>query len=162
MPATSRKHLEIEERRKKVAANMLAGLSSRDMEGPLGVSHGTIISDMKAIFKQLRDETVATTASAVDMQERRLNRALNAIWQRVLDGDLEAIAAFLRIEERRARLRCLDGTVTANLNIGGNADAPPIRAQIVTVDPDEFNREFAALLGLGDGADDGAGDAEPE
>lgn len=157
-----RKELEIAERRKKVAANMLAGLSSRDMEEALGVSHGTVISDMKAIFKELAEDRIRNAAGAADKQERRLDRALNAIWQDVLAGKPEAIAAFLKIEERRAKLRFLDAPVTANLNIGGNADAPPIRAQIVTVDPDEFNREFATLLGLGDGADDGAGDAEPE
>jgi hypothetical protein len=103
---------------------MLAGLSSRDMEGPLGVSHGTIISDMKAIFKELRDATLRDADKAADLQERRLDRALNAMWQAVLDGNLQAIDRFLRVEERRAKLRGLDAP--EKMQLGGIPGGEPI------------------------------------
>jgi hypothetical protein len=66
---------------------------------------------MKAIFKELAEDRIRNAAGAADKQERRLDRALNAIWQDVLAGKPEAIAAFLKIEERRAKLRFLDAPI---------------------------------------------------
>lgn len=46
--------------------------------------------------------------------------------------------------------------------LGGDPGAPPIKGEIVNLDADAYNREFAALLGIGDGAGDGDADAEPQ
>jgi len=45
---------EAEERRKKVAANLLAGLNYRDMAEALNIGIGTISGDVKMILKRLR------------------------------------------------------------------------------------------------------------
>ena len=95
-------------RRRQVAANLLAGLNYREMAEALGVSLGTIKNDVDFVMGHWQREQVAAATDYVTLQERRLDRALNAIWARVLNGDDKAIAAMLKIEERRAKLRGLD------------------------------------------------------
>ena len=95
-------------RRKQVAANLLAGLTYREMAEAFGVSLGTIKNDVDYVMAHWQREQVTAATDYVTLQERRLDRALNAIWERVLAGDDKAITALLKIEERRAKLRGLD------------------------------------------------------
>ena len=97
-----------EQRRKQVATNLLAGLNYREMAEALGVSIGTITEDVRILMGRWQREQVETVDDYLQLSERRLDRALNAIWGDVLDGDLKAIDRMLRIEERRAKLRGLD------------------------------------------------------
>lgn len=97
-----------EHRRKQVAANLLAGLTYREMAEAFGVSLGTIKNDVDFVMQHWQREQVTAATDYITLQERRLDRALNAIWERVLAGDDKAIAAMLKIEERRAKLRGLD------------------------------------------------------
>lgn len=99
---------ERELRRRQVAANLLAGLNYREMADALGVSLGTVKNDVEAIIKRWQSEQVEATGDYLNLVERRLDRALNAIWDGVLSGDPKAIMAMLRIEERRAKLLGLD------------------------------------------------------
>jgi hypothetical protein len=107
---------EVELRRKKVAANLLGGLNYRQMAEALGVSIGTISSDVKIILGRWQREQVKDACDYVQMELVRLDRALNAIWDRVLEGDLKAIETMLKIEERRARLLDLDAPITIKAN----------------------------------------------
>jgi hypothetical protein len=107
---------EVELRRKKVAANLLGGLNYRQMAEALGVSIGTISSDVKIILGRWQREQVKDADDYVQMELVRLDRALNAIWDRVLEGDLKAIETMLKIEERRARLLDLDAPITIKAN----------------------------------------------
>jgi hypothetical protein len=95
-------------RRRQVAVNLLAGLNYREMAEALGVSLGTIKNDVDVVMGHWQQEQVAVATDYVTLQERRLDRALNAIWAQVLNGDDKAITAMLKIEERRAKLRGLD------------------------------------------------------
>ncbi len=99
---------ERELRRRQVAANLLAGLNYREMAEALDVSLGTVKNDVAAVIKRWQSEQVAATGDYLSLAERRLDRALNAIWDGVLSGDPKAIMAMLRIEERRAKLLGLD------------------------------------------------------
>lgn len=91
-----------------VAANLLAGLTYRDMAGALNVSISTIADDVKVIIGRWQREQVRDTGEYVELELLRLDRAINAIWTKVQAGDLGAIGAMIRIQERRARYRGLD------------------------------------------------------
>jgi len=95
-------------RRAKVIANLSAGLSYRQMAEALGVSIGTIKNDVAIVLGRLRKNTIQDAAQHIQVQVRRLDIALNAIWGKVLDGDLKAIATMIKIEERRSKLLGLD------------------------------------------------------
>lgn len=106
----SRKNKEAEReiRRKKVAANLLAGLNYRAMAEALGVSLSTVAEDVKIILGRWRREQVGLVDQVMQLELVRLDRALNAIWEQVLAGDHRAITSMLKIMERRAKLLGLD------------------------------------------------------
>src|SRR5512145_166589 len=99
---------ERELRRRQVAANLLAGLNYREMADALGVSLGTVKNDVAVVMERWQIEQIESVGDYLSLAERRLDRALNAVWDRVLDGDPKAILVMIRIEERRAKLRGLD------------------------------------------------------
>jgi len=116
------KSAAMEERRKTVAANLVAGLNYRDIAGALGVSVGTVASDVKMIMGRWRADQVREVNEVVQLDLRRLDNALNAIWDNVHKGDDTAIGTMLRILERRAKLLGLDKPLTVNFGEMSNAD----------------------------------------
>lgn len=118
---------EIEVRRKKVAANLTAGLNYRDMAEALGVSLATVAGDVKVIIERWQDEQASTIGQWVQLESHRLDRALNAIWDKVQAGDLGAIDRALKIMERRARLLGLDTLSVTRLE---GTDGGPIQVTI--------------------------------
>lgn len=95
-------------RRKKVAANLVGGLNYRQMSEALEVSIGTIAADVKIILKRWEKEQVSEIDKIRQLELQRLDRALNAIWDRVLEGKTHAVAAMLKVMERRAKILGLD------------------------------------------------------
>lgn len=113
--------LAIAERRAKVAANLLGGLSQRQMAEALGVSTSTIKLDVAAILEEYREQRIEKIEKLKELENVRLNRALNAIWNQVLAGDLEAIDRFLKISDARRKLLGLDvPRTTRHLHDFGN------------------------------------------
>jgi len=103
MPVTSKKRLEIEERRKSVALNVVAGMTYRDIAEGLKVSIGTISSDMKVILKRLQAEQLKEASEIVLIEIRRIDVALNAIFDKVRGGDLSAIDTMIKLQSQRAK-----------------------------------------------------------
>lgn len=106
----------IEERRKKVAANLLAGLTYRQMAEVFNVSLGTIAEDVRVIIGRWQREQVKDTDEFVQIELIRLDRAINAIWTKVEAGDPTNIGLMLKIQERRAKYKGLDAPVKQELS----------------------------------------------
>ena len=102
------KKAAIQERRAKVAAFVLSGKTYREIKKLIGCSMGTISSDMKAMMEKWNAEQVQNLDDWREIELKRLDAALNAIWPSVLAGDLKANGAFVRLSERRAKLKGLD------------------------------------------------------
>lgn len=122
----SRKNKEAERelRRRKVAANLLAGHTYRSMAEALEVSIGTIADDVKIIMGRWKREQVADVDQVIQLEVTRLDRALNAIWDQVLAGDNAAIRSMLQLMERRARLLGLD-------DMPGVSEARPVVVKVL-------------------------------
>lgn len=97
-----------EVRLKQVAANLLAGLSYRQIAEGLNVSVGTVASDVKRLLDRWKKEQVTIVDDVVRVEVQRLDRAMAAIWTKVQGGDLEAIDRMVKLMERRAKLLGLD------------------------------------------------------
>jgi len=98
-----RKETEREERRKQVAANVKAGLNYREIAAALNVSLGTVSNDMKVILRRWRKESVSLANDHITLELKRLDHAINAIWDDVLKGNRRAVEVMLKIQERRAK-----------------------------------------------------------
>lgn len=97
-----------EERRKIVAANLLAGLNYRDISSALNVSLGTISNDVKVLMGRWQKEQLEAIEENIRLDLRRIDVAINAIWEDVKAGDIRAIGALIQLQDRRAKLIGMD------------------------------------------------------
>lgn len=100
--------LQREQRRQRVAVNLLAGMSYREIADALKVSPATICRDVEAMLKEWREARLATADEWATLQVKRLDRAINAIWGNVLGGDLAAIDRLQKLIEQQSRLLGFD------------------------------------------------------
>lgn len=108
MPQRQREEIEREARRKKVAANLMAGLNYREIAEALGVSVGTVSNDVALLVRRWRAEQVSDVAQWQALNVKRLDRAINAIWGEVADGNLPAIDRLQKLIEQQGRLLGFD------------------------------------------------------
>lgn len=104
----SEQRAEMEIRRKKVWANLLAGLNYREIAEALDCSIGTVCNDVKEKLEELKEETIRDVEEWRTLEIARIDRIINGIWKRVVDGDLAAVDRFLKLAERKAKLLGLD------------------------------------------------------
>ena len=103
-PGKRRQLIEREERRRTVAANFLAGLTFRQIAEATNCGLGTVSRDVEAIVERWQKEQVQLVGEQRQVDLQRLDLVLNAIWERVLHGDLSAIDRYMKVAEHRARL----------------------------------------------------------
>lgn len=107
---------KIESRRLQVADLLLAGANQREIATALHVSLGTINSDVKAIRTEWRKETKYKFDDLMVHDLRRVEAAISAIWNAVMNGSPEAVRMFLALLERKARMVGYDGLWRAELD----------------------------------------------
>ena len=123
---TKAKHLsteqkvEIAERRKRALDLRLAGLSFRAIAKAEGVSHATIISDIK---EALADIPRSSAEELRQVESARLDQLQRAIWGDALKGDLGAVDKAVKIIDRRARLLGLDAPQQVQVSSDVDLDA---------------------------------------
>lgn len=115
-PQRRRATLDREMRRARVAANLVAGLNYREIASALGVSVGTVSNDVQALLKQWRSEQIETAAEWSTLNVKRLDRAINAIWAKVAEGDLGAIDRLQKLIEQQGRLRGFDQSLHVSVD----------------------------------------------
>jgi hypothetical protein len=107
---------EVFEREYEVLKYRKGGLTFDQIAQKLGYAQE---SGARAAFKRAiertRDDALATEGRA--LHRARLETALNAIWPKVLKGDLRAIDRMLKILERDAKLYGLDSPVKTELEV---------------------------------------------
>jgi len=108
MPEKMSVKIQRENRRLLVAANLLAGATYREIAAAAHVSIGTVSNDVTIILGRWEREQVQDTGKYVKLELRRLDVALNAIWDKVRDGHLGAIDRMIAIMNKRAKLMGLD------------------------------------------------------
>lgn len=80
IPGSKQKNAQIEERRKRVAANLLAGLDYRQMAQAFGVSPATICKDVKALYKAWQKDQADTAGRYISLELKRLDVLINSLW----------------------------------------------------------------------------------
>lgn len=108
LPQKRRANIEREDRRRKVAANLLAGLNYREIAEALNVSIGTVSNDVEALVKRWRTEQISQVGEWQSLNVKRLDRAINAIWGDVAGGNLAAIDRLQKLIDQQGRLLGFD------------------------------------------------------
>jgi len=136
------------------------GASYRVIGRQLGISYQAAHDAVMRVLARFAAQNEKHTRELRQLEVERLDTALLVVMPKVRAGDLTAVDRLIRLIDSRARLLGLNAP--AQVEVGGILNGAPLKAQIVTVNADEFNHEFATLLGLSDGTEHSDGDAEPE
>jgi len=104
------------EKEREVLKYRKGGLTFDQIAEKLGYSHpsGAHAAFRRAI-ERTKDDALASEGRA--LHRARLETALTSIWDKVLKGDLRAIAMMLRILERDAKLYGLDMPVKTEMEV---------------------------------------------
>ena len=102
--AKSAKKVQIEQRRKIVAANLLAGATVREIAVALNVAASTVSKDTAAILDEWKTVYADAADRYVDLQMRRLDVLLNAVWDDARGGKILAVDRALAIVDRQNAL----------------------------------------------------------
>lgn len=94
----------------------LSGLTYEQIGQRMDISTNSAHRMVTRTLQETQDVSVDNLRS---VENARLDRAQAAIWKDVLEGDIQAIQAFLKISDRRAKMNGLDAPqkVDMNLNI---------------------------------------------
>jgi hypothetical protein len=136
--------IAIEQRRKVVAANLLAGATYAEIANALKVSKGTIASDYKAILKEWREHYADKAEQWLSLQLRRLDMLLNSLWEDAQKGNMQKLDRALAIMDRQNALLGLSKGVILSNN---TTTVMPI--QIVEVNLTEGESPLMLELGQG-------------
>lgn len=112
-----RRSIEVQQRRKTIMANVLAGATYREIAEAVGLSISAVSKEVKAISKELNIHYLADAERWRLIQLRRYDVMLNALWEdgrgRVVDGktippDKSSIDRIVNIMDRQNRLLGLE------------------------------------------------------
>ena len=122
------KQLEIQKRRKDVQNLRLQGMTQNDIAEKLGVSRVVITQDLKAIFTALKEASTNEAATWRVLLSERLEGMIAVLTPMVAVGDLAAMAQYLKVIERLAKLWGADMPVEVKNNtVDGGAMTIEVR-----------------------------------
>lgn len=109
------KKLSQADRRAKVLTYRMSGASSRDIAVKVGVSHPTVLNDLKVMMTELNEQIAEGREQLHALENSRLDKLQAAIWLTALTGHPDSVRTVLSVMERRAKLNGLDKPVKIDL-----------------------------------------------
>ena len=104
-PRAKQAEIEREDRRRKVAAILLSGVTDQvQIAKQLGVSQPTIHRDVKAIEERWREQAAADIAAAKGQDLQRIERLIAALWPDAINGKWLAVDRITALLSRKAAM----------------------------------------------------------
>lgn len=104
------KRVEVAERRAKIVQMRLAGMSHDAIARQLGIKGGAraVSKDMTRALASAAKAQQESSEQLLDIEIKRLDRLMQALWPKALDGDVKAVEACEKLITRRSYLLGLD------------------------------------------------------
>ncbi len=129
---TSKRALEVEERRKQCVALRLKGWTYEQIGEEVGIDPAAAYRHVSAALKRVRTETLEGATEIVEMELRRIDAMLKGLWEAAGNGDVQAVDRVLKLMIRRAKYLQLD--------------APQQVEQLGSFDPEQIRASFREML----------------
>lgn len=108
------RRLTIAQKRDRALSLRLTGATYQAIADAMGVNKSTVKRWIDAAIDGVDKENAK---QLVALENERLNRAMRAIWPKVIDGQLGAVDRLVKLSERRARLNGLDAPQKVDLGV---------------------------------------------
>lgn len=92
-------------RRQQMLAWRVSGMTYEEIGNRLGVTGGAVASQVTKVLAESTNQDVATLRA---LEGERLDAAQEAIWGKVMEGDVRAVDTFLKLSARRAKMMGMD------------------------------------------------------
>jgi DNA-binding transcriptional MerR regulator len=102
-------------RRVEILALRLAGFSIEQIASRVNLASSTVHDILMDALSTATNQQVAQMRA---LENDRLDRAQMAIWPRVVEGDLKAIDAYLKISQQRSRINGLYAPTKIDMRVG--------------------------------------------
>lgn len=112
----------------------LTGMSQTAIAQKLGVTQGYVSMMLKKAMEAKKEELVGAAETHISNQAGRLDRMLEALWEKVEAGDPKAVAAALAIEDRRSKLLGLDVAQRKAIDITTDGQPLTFKVEIPVVE----------------------------
>lgn len=110
------------------------GKSMRQIGAILNLSAGYVCQLLQKALEEKKEELAGTAEKHIANQAARLDRMLEALWEKVEAGDPKAVAAALAIEDRRSKLLGLDVAQRRAIDITTGGEPVHFKVEIPVVD----------------------------
>lgn len=118
------RRVKSKERQRQALNYRLGGLTFDAIGEKIGVTRQAAAILVEKALADTQDEVNMAADELRKVELRRLDTAQSAIWGDVLKGDVQAVAALMRIMDRRAKYQGLDAPTRANVQVTeGDIDA---------------------------------------
>ena len=94
-----------------------AKVSYRAIAKKLGISSSAVFTHVKAAMEEVKKKYTEKATHIVIMEMANLDLAEASLHNKIVDGDTAAIAALLRIQERRSKLIGLDAPIKQQIEM---------------------------------------------
>lgn len=112
----------------------IEGKSMRQIGATLNLSAGYVCQLLQKALEEKKEELAGTAEKHIANQAARLDRMLEALWEKVEAGDPKAVAAALAIEDRRSKLLGLDVAQRRAIDITTGGEPVHFKVEIPVVD----------------------------
>ena len=108
------RRLTIAQKRDRALSLRLTGATYQAIADAMGVNKSTVKRWIDTAIDGVDKENAK---QLIALENERLNRAMRAIWPKVIDGQLGAVDRVVKLSERRARLNGLDAPQKVDLGV---------------------------------------------
>lgn len=108
------RRLTIAQKRDRALSLRLTGATYQAIADAMGVNKSTVKRWIDTAIDGVDKENAK---QLIALENERLNRAMRAIWPKVIDGQLGAVDRLVKLSERRARLNGLDAPQKVDLGV---------------------------------------------
>lgn len=131
MSASKAKQAEVADRRAKAIGMVLAGLDYETIKERLGyASRGAAFTDVDRALKANLVNVAKEAGKLREVQARRYQRLLAAVWAKALKGDLKAVETAARLVDRIVKLYGLAEPDKLDIDVNGQITAEDLMALI--------------------------------
>lgn len=114
------------DRQRKVWAERLTGKNYQAIADALGISMGTVCSDLKTVREGIENENAERAKEEKEIERARLDAIVETYMNKIMTGTASNsdVSTYIKVSERRAKMLGLDAAIASKTELSGPDGMP--------------------------------------